>query len=378
MADKKPSKRQLVSEQDSTLYSILKERALKVEESERVNKNRSFSLLAARDELFFNQLSTFTTSLFQKNPIKPTGYTKKKSNKAVKREVNLLISDLHIRANLDGRELPLQYGWQEEARRLAKVILETAEYKTQYRDVTHLNVNIMGDVIQGILDHDPRDGAPLAEQCGAAMHLLTQAVAYLAARFPQVHVRCVPGNHGRNVARHKARAMHQKWDAFETTIYCGVKNGVAHLPNVTFDIPYTPYYIYNSLSHPIFITHGDTIIDVGNPGTMINAKGIDQKVNQINATRAKGQMVEAVAVGHVHVASRLRLPSGVVVFTNGALVPPDGFMVNGVGRLESVCSQTLWETTEQYVAGDYRELTVDVTTDADATLDKVITPFHAF
>jgi hypothetical protein len=190
-------------------------------------------------------------------------------------------------------------------------------------------------------------------------------------------VRCTPGNHGRNVARHKARAMHQKWDAFETTVYQAIQVGVAHLTNVKVEIPYTPYFIYDSLGHPIFATHGDTIIDVGNPGSMINAKQIDQKINSINASRAKGKMVEAVAVGHVHVASRLRLPSGVVVFTNGALVPPDGFMVNGVGRLESVCSQTLWETTEQYVAGDYRELTVDTTTDADSSLDKVINPIHA-
>jgi hypothetical protein len=377
MADTKPSKRQLMSEQDSTLYSILKERALKVEESERVNKNRSFSLLAARDELFFTQLSDFTTKLFEKNPIQPTGYAKKKSAKQVKREVNLIISDLHIGANLDPKELPIKYGWQEESRRLAKVALETAEYKTQYRDVTNLNINLIGDIIQGILEHDPRDGNPLAQQTGAAIHLLVQFISYLSSRFPKVFVRCTPGNHGRNVARHKARAMHQKWDAFETTVYQAIQVGVAHLPNVKVEIPYTPYFIYDSLGHPIFATHGDTIIDVGNPGSMINAKQIDQKINSINASRAKGKMVEAVAVGHVHVASRLRLPSGVVVFTNGALVPPDGFMVNGVGRLESVCSQTLWETTEQYVAGDYRELTVDTTTDADSSLDKVINPIHA-
>jgi hypothetical protein len=374
----KPSQRQLKSEQDSTLYSILKERALMVEERERVNQNRSFSLLAARNELFFTQLSDFTSRLFKANPIRPSGYSKKKATRPVKREANLLISDLHIGADLDPRELPIKYGWQEEARRLGKIALETAEYKTQYRDATHLNINIMGDIIQGILDHDPRDGQPLAEQCGAAIHLLTQFVTYLASRFPKVSVRCVPGNHGRNVARHKARAMHQKWDAFETTIYSAIKVGTAHLPNVTVEIPYTPYYVYDSLGHPIFITHGDTIVNVGNPGSMIDAKSIDQKINSINATRARGQLVEAVAVGHVHVSSRLRLPSGVVVFTNGALVPPDGFMVNGLGRLESVCSQTLWESTEQYVAGDYRELTVDETTDADATLDKVITPFHAF
>lgn len=374
----KPSKRQQIAEQDQTVYSILKERALMVEQREEANRNRSFSLLAARDELFFEKLDEFAKDLFAANPIKLSGYAKKANTKPVKREVNLVLSDLHIGANLDPRELPQKYGWKEEARRLGKVFLETTEYKTQYRDNTALNINILGDVIQGILEHDPRDGNPLAEQCGAAIHLITQGIAYAATRYPSVYVRVVPGNHGRNVARHKARAMHQKWDAFETIVYAGIKNGVKHFPNVKFDIPYTPYYTYDSFGHHILCTHGDTFIDVGNPGSLINVKQTNLKINEINATRPAGQLVEAVAVGHVHVASRLRLPSGVVVFTNGALIPPDGFMVNGVGRLDSVCSQTLWESTERYVAGDYRELTVDSTTDGDPTLDKIIKPFEQF
>ncbi len=378
MSDRKPSKTRLIKEEDSQLVSILKERAQMVEERERVIANRSFSLLAAKDELFFQQLSEFTDTLFKHNPIKATGFSAKKNVKPARREVNLDISDTHIRASLDPRELPHKYGWQEEARRLAKVAKEVANYKTQYRDITHLNLNLMGDIIQGILAHDPRDGAPLAEQCGAAIHLLTQLVVYLAANYPKVKVRCTPGNHGRNVVRHKARAMHQKWDAFETIIYYAVKTATQHLSNVTFEIPYTPYFIYDTFGHHVLVTHGDTFIDVGNPGSMIKVKDLNQRINEVNAARPKGQFVEVVTVGHVHIASRFRLPSGVVVMTNGALIPPDGFFVNGVGKLESTCSQTLWESTEQYAAGDYRELVVDITTDQDSSLDTIIKPFLEF
>lgn len=374
----KPSITQLRKEQDNQVLSILKDRVRMVQEREQVNVNRSFSLLAAKDELFFHQLDAFTTKLYEKNPIKPRGYSLKKSKKPIKREVNLVLSDLHIRANLDPREVPFKYGWQEEARRLAKIAYEVANYKLHYRDQTGLNINLIGDIIQGILDHDPRDGAPLAEQCGAAIHLLTQMFEYLAAKYPRVRIFCVPGNHGRNVARHKARAMHQKWDAYETIIYYAIKKAVAHLKNVVVDIPLTPFYIYESLGHHILGTHGDTFIDVGNPGSLIKAKDLNLKVNEINATRPQGQFVEVVVTGHVHVASRFRLPSGVVVMTNGALVPPDGFMVNGVGRLASTCSQTLWETTEAYAAGDYRELVVDLSTDQDESLDEIIKPFENF
>jgi hypothetical protein len=38
----------------------------------------------------------------------------------------------------------------------------------------------------------------------------------------------------------------------------------------------------------------------------------------------------------------------------------------------------VWESTERYVAGDYRELTVDTDTDKDDSLDSIIKPFVAF
>jgi hypothetical protein len=374
----KPTKRAVAAEQDRTLLNILKERASMVQGKGERDIARSFSLLVARDELFFQQLEDFTSKLFAKNPVKGKGFTLKKSNKPIKRELHLNVSDLHIRSMLDNRELPIKYQATEEARRLAKVALETANFKPQYRDNTALNINILGDVIQGILDHDPRDGAPLAEQAGAAIHLLVQFCSFLATAFPKVNVRCTPGNHGRNPHRHKARAMHQKWDGFETIIYYALKQGLAQFPNVSVEIPYTPYFVYNSLGHHILGTHGDTFITVGNPGNNINVGGVTKQVNEINATRSQSERVEIVCAGHVHVASRTRLNNGVVLVTNGALVPPDGFMVNGVGKLEMTCCQTLWESTEKYVAGDYRELTVDIDSDKDATLDKIIKPFEAF
>ncbi len=210
------------------------------------------------------------------------------------------------------------------------------------------------------------------------MHLLIQQYGFLAQHFPRVYIRCTPGNHGRNPGRHKARAMHQKWDGFETILYTAIKHGLSKYPNVEVEIPYTPYFIYNSLGHYTLGTHGDTFINVGNPGESIKVKEVTKKINEVNATRANGQRIETVTTGHVHVGSRTRLNNGSVLITNGALVPPDGFMVNGVGKLEMTCCQSLWESTERYAAGDYRELTVDTNTDKDSSLDGIIKPFVAF
>jgi hypothetical protein len=361
-----------------TALNAIEEFAEVVDTSDRNRLSRSFSLLGARDAIFFKRLDQFCGELWKKNPIKPSGLALKKNLKPIKRELHLDISDIHVRAMLDPRELPVAYQSIEEARRLARVALEVAEFKPQYRDHTALNVNILGDVIQGVLDHDPRDGAPLAEQCGAAIHLLTQMVVFFSQNFPKVSVRCTPGNHGRNPGRHKARAMHQKWDGFETIIYSAIKNGVAHLPNVKVEIPYTPFFIYNSLGHHILGTHGDTFITVGNPGNSIDVKNVSKRINEINASYDERKKIEIVTAGHVHVGSRTRLNNGVVLITNGALIPPDGFMVNGLGKLDMTCLQVLWESTEKYVAGDYRELTVGVDADKDSSLDKVISPFEAF
>lgn len=294
-----------------TALNAIEEYAGVVEQSDHNKLSRSFSLLGARDAIFFKRLDQFCADLWKKNPIKPSGWAaKKKHNKPIKRELHLDISDIHVRAMLDPRELPVAYQSLEEARRLARVALEVVEFKPQYRDNTALNVNILGDVIQGILDHDPRDGAPLAEQCGAAIHLLTQMLVFFSKNFPKVMVRCSTGNHGRNPGRHKARAMHQKWDSFETIIYAGIKNGLKHLPNVTVEIPYTPFFVYNSLGHHILGTHGDTFITVGNPGNSIDVKNVSKRINEINASYDEGKKIEIVTAGHVHVGSRTRLNNG--------------------------------------------------------------------
>lgn len=371
------SKLAIQNEENQRVLEILKNRSLAIRAKEERDLARSFSVLLAKDDLFFQRLEEFTTKLFAANPIKPSRYALKKHNKPIKRELHLDVSDTHFRAMLDERELPKKYQQVEEARRLAKVAQEAAEFKPHYRDDTALNVNLLGDMIQGILLHDPRDGAPLAEQVGAAIHLLVQMFEFLSQHFPKINIRCTPGNHGRNPLRHAARAMHQKWDAFETMIYYSLKTALARFPNITVEIPYTPYFIYNSLGHYILGTHGDTFIKVGNPDKNIDVVNVTKQINEINAARPANEKIEIVTAGHVHVGSRTRLSNGVVLITNGALIPPDGFMVNGVGKMESTCLQVLWESTEKHVAGDYRELTVDEADD-DKGLDAIIKPFVGF
>lgn len=376
-ADGTPTKAELRAEMDASVLDYIDNVRRDIKEKTGRKVARSFAATMAKDEIFLGRFEDVVTRVFENNPIPEQKSFIKKDNGKVERQLNLLLSDLHIGANLDGREFPYQYKHQEYARRLAKIAQEVAEYKLQHRDSTTLNINLIGDIIQGALAHDKRDGDPIAEQAAAAMHLLVQMFVYLAAHYKKIVIRCSPGNHGRILSRHEDRAFNGKWDAFETMIYTGIKLGLAHLKHVTVEIPYTPYFTYDVFGEHMMFTHGDTIVNVGNPGRAINVAKIDQQISKINATRANGKQFKIVGVGHVHVASRLKLASKVVLFSNGALTPPDGFAV-GMGNLDGSCSQTLFESVPGYPAGDYRELEVDSSTDRDSKLDKIIKPFKAF
>lgn len=292
-----------------------------------------------------------------------------------KRALNLILSDLHLHSLLDEREVPFKYGEIEEARRLAAVINATIHYKTHYRDETVLHVHLLGDIIQNML-HDPRDGAPLAEQAAAAVSLLTQAIAILSLHFLEVYIHCTSGNHGRNVARHPHRAITQKWDSIENIVYYSVKMACADLSNVKFEIGYKPYYDCKIFDHWMFMTHGDTVINPGNPSKSINVTNVRKQINEINATAPAGKRYNLFACGHIHTASQTHLPGKCVFLTNGALVPPDSYAIS-LGIMDSTCGMWLFETTEKYVFGDSRLIIVDEADDRNKSWDALIKPFSS-
>jgi hypothetical protein len=359
---------------EEVVSSYLQEQALDLQSRNGVVRNRAITTAYARDELFFGALTRAMDEIF-KNKITAQPY-KPKKKETTERQVNLLLSDLHFGAMLDPREVPLKYGTTEEARRLAAVVVQAGEYKPQYRDCSTLMVHLAGDIIQNQL-HDPRDGAPLAEQIATAIHLLTQALTYLATKYKLVEVRCATGNHGRFVSRHKERATFQKWDSIETIIYFAVKTAIASIPNINMEIGYTPYYLYDSFGARGMVTHGDTVIRPGFPGSSIDTKSVRSQINEFNAARVSHEQVSLFAVGHVHTGSVVQMGNGAVFISNGALIPPDPY-AGSIGIHESVCGQTLWESVPGHIFGDYRFLCVDSYTDQDSSLEKVIKPFTGF
>jgi hypothetical protein len=373
MASKEEREERLAQEAD--VLSYLVERASETAKSDTLRKNRSIAAVAGREELFQQQLLESLREVFGETLASPKIRVEKPRGKT-KRLLNLVLSDLHYGSNLDPREVGHKYGPVEEARRTAHVLKQAAFYKRDHRDETELIVHLIGDIIQGQL-HDMRDGAPLAEQVAAAMRILIQALRFLSVQFPKgVKVKCSPGNHGRNTARHRERATNQKWDAIETMIYSALKEAAAFLPNVEVDIHYTPEYYWDAFGTVGLGTHGDTVIQPGYPGKSIDVAGISRQVDKINNARVmKGEKpLSVVVVGHVHVGSMTHLPGGTVAITNGCLIPPDAY-AKSIGIFETACGQWLWESAPGHAVGDARFINVDSTVDTDESLDAIIKPF---
>ena len=337
--------------------------------------DRALAQERARESSFLGELERLAKAVFRdKIVVRTTPSARKKSPH--KRAVNLMLSDLHFGADLDGQELPVQYGPEEEARRFGHVMVQTADYKPQYRDDSVLNVHLLGDIVQNQL-HDCRDGVELARQAMAAISYLTQGIAYQAARWREVNVFCATGNHGRFTSRHPGRATNQKWDSLETVVYFSVKQALGHLQNVKFHLHKQPYYTWHSFGEWGFGTHGDTVLNPGQPSKSIDISRLEAQIHELNdGFRANRKPPCKLFIhGHTHRAYVSELGTGETLIGNGMLVPPDGYAVS-LGKLSGQCAMVLWESVEGFMAGDFRMIKVGQAQDKDRTLDAVVRRFE--
>ena len=302
-----------------------------------------------------------------------------KSKKDLKRSIVVHFSDTHYGCNISAGELngSNEYNWTIAARRTAFVIDQAVKYKSQHRDNTELVVLINGDIIAGVI-HDQEWAVDLlATQFSGALSILTQAISYAAQHFKSVRVVCTSGNHGRAV--HKAskdRAMTHKWDSYENMIYTALREVmVAKHKNVSVEIPETPYAVVNIQGHKYFVTHGDTVLNVGNPGKSININSLNQQINKLNTQLLKGpENFAAVVVGHVHINTVQLTDSGTMLLINGSLSGTDAF-AQSVGVFNNHPTQTLFEVTDEHPVGDIRLIKV-LEAGTDASLDSIIKPFE--
>lgn len=339
------------------------------------------TIALAHDELFLSRLSDIMAKVSKelaKHKVPTIGGRPRKERAKTARIVTLMLSDLHFGSKLDPRELPFRYDFEEEARALASVIVRLCEFKVDYREESELVIWIGGDLVRGKI-HDKQGGRPAAEQFADAQWLLLQAIRIAAKHWKKVTVYCSTGNHDRDESRNPHGAHEQIWDSRATMVYVGLKNALACCtPNVTVHIPRTAYCEWEVFGHPVYKTHGDNNLYVGNPAKTISIGAIDKQMKTINLARvARGlKPYKVFGVGHVHQGMHLPLPTADLII-NPALIPVDGY-AESIGYAMTRPGQTLYESTEHHAVGDLRFLDVRPETFKDKALDRVILPFQDF
>lgn len=323
-------------------------------------------------QIFFNNLEDYLSDIKGKIHAKPF---KKKKHVKMGRSVNLVISDTHIGSDISAEECRVPYGRIEEARALSAITKNVCDYKREYREETELNVFMIGDLLENEL-HERTSADLLHFQTCRAMYLLSQMVGHFSREFPSVRVFFAVGNHGRDKGINHGRAVSLKANAVETTIYYGIRLACQNLKNVQFHQPLTPWVEAEIQGHKVFATHGDTVINVGNPGKTLNIKGIGDQANVINASLKDTNEYKIFVAGHVHHATVSQLANGGIAIINGALTPPNSF-ANSIGILESDQVQVLWESTKSHPVGDIRFINASGSRN-DKSLDGIIKPFTEF
>lgn len=335
-------------------------------------KNKNQNLI--KDQVSLNDIEKFAQSVFT-GQLKPPKQRIKP--KKISRIHTLMLSDLHIGADIDAEETGTEnFSTLEEARRIAAVVKQASEFKVQYRQETELVIALLGDIIDNLM-HDARSGAVISEQVCRAIHILSQGIGYLGTQYPKIKVVCATGNHGRITSRHKQRAVHQKFDSYETMIYYAIKYALRQFKNITFEIPKTPLSSYSVHNMKIGYTHADTVINPGNPHTSVNVKLLENQVNKLNAALNDKEEYKAIIYGHTHLGHLVHLPNGTVLVGNGGLPPADSFSAS-IGSLESNAGQWIFESVPGHVVGDSRYIKVGLNYDKDSSLDSIIKPWKSF
>lgn len=352
----------------------------KIAASDHASVNKRLGEHASRFQFTLDRVDEYAEQIYKASVVELPCCSPKTKTERVESIYNLILSDLHFGSDIQKNKTGyLDYGAKEESRRFAHVIRSTVAYKNRLSPQgAGLNVLLLGDLIQNQL-HDARDGALLAEQIARAMHNLIIGARHLAAHFTFVNFKCVGGNHDRNYGRHHKRAVMDKIDSFATVIHVAMKHALAGLPNVSFDIPTTPFVTYSNFDHRGIAAHGDThFSDIGYPGTTVRISKMEQQANRLNASLIDTKEYSVVSVGHTHTPNITVPPSGTAFIVNGCLPPLDEH-AQSIGIYESKnCGQIIFESTPDQMIENIKLIRVGHTQDAETALDRFIPPFTGF
>lgn len=312
-----------------------------------------------------------------KFPVKISSIKKSKfklPKKKKQREVVAMISDTHFGLKIDKEEIPYnKVDWQIAARRMGLLAEQIASYKSYHRDASpRLRLCLGGDLGQGVIHLDDSGTDLITYQYIGTTQILVQMIDYLRNFFTEIAVECTPCNHMRMVHRSPKRATAQKYNSYATMIHYTLQAAFRSAPDVTFNVPKTPWTDFEVLGHRFFMTHGDTVLETGNPSVAIPIKGLVEQINNLNAN-TEGKQYDVVMVGHMHTPMKLKLKNGVWFLMNGTGSGTDAF-AQSIGFFNNDPAQIIFEVTDECAVGDFRVVSLDGA-DNNPEYEKIVKPY---
>lgn len=334
----------------------------------KLNKENTVIL---ESELFKKDFFTELSAINSKSKINLTKPAKLQKKTKTPRTIVAHISDTHLGVKINKSEMGgiNEFDPNIAARRFAFFFKTLAQYKSEHRDETDLVIVLNGDIFAGVI-HGLESGVlPMSTQFAIGVRIFAQALSFISGHFKRIKIVGLTGNHDRYMHKdNKGRQTEQKWDSFATNLYVSLEEILKQHKNIEFEIPETPYALFKVQGHNFMATHGDTVINLGNPGKSINTESITKQINNFNA--GLKHRIDVLMGAHVHKSTFQSLDNGADLVINGTLSGTDQF-AQSIGILSNNPVQQIFEVTEKYKVGDMRFVRLAIA-DKDEKLDKII------
>lgn len=237
---------------------------------------------------------------------RPIDCFKQVAYKPENKEASLLISDIHYGIKVDNQFN--FYDKETAKKRLFEVVEKSISY-CQLHKVNKLNIEILGDLVSGIINLTARveQEEDIITQIIEISSILIEAIHQLNKEIPEVAVYCVFGNHSR-VNPNKKENLNR--ENLERLIYSYIKYMLPDIKIITSRND--DFLTYKISDKTIILAHGDK----DNPTNAIS-----------NFARLLGIVPDEIHLGHYHHFQVID-ESDTEIICNGSLVSTEDYSIS--------------------------------------------------
>jgi len=208
---------------------------------------------------------------------------------------------------------------------LARKVIELVELRRSALYIPKLRIAQEGDMLSGEIHEElvRTNVGHMMNMTVRVAFLTAQLVAYVAPHFDHVDCDCVVGNHPRMYQKVYAKEKYVNWDYMLyqwEAVFC------RGIPNVTFNIPKSPFILVQVENTRCLIQHGDQIRSWNG----IPWYGIERAVHRLREMfQAADEYFDCTLLGHFHNRADIDRATGPIV-VNGSVKGGDQFSMGSL------------------------------------------------